>query len=161
MYHLAQINIGRMLAPLDDPRMAGFVAKLAEVNALADNSPGFIWRLQTETGNATELRPYEDESILVNVSVWASLETLSQYVYSLESEHRAVMKQRRLWFERYDGPFMALWWIPAGHIPTAIEAKERLELLRSHGETAEAFSFKKPFPMPEALSPIRVGENLP
>ncbi len=150
MSHLAQINIGRMVAPLSDPQMAGFVEKLDEVNALADNSKGFIWRLQSSDGNATDIQAYDDEMILVNMSVWASLEDLSQYVYAMESEHRHVMKQRRRWFERFDGPFMVLWWIPEGHIPTVEEAKERLEYLRTHGETEYAFSFKKPFPAPDA-----------
>jgi hypothetical protein len=149
MSHLAQINIGRMLAPLSDPLMAGFVAKLDEVNALADSSKGFTWRLQSGEGNATDIQAYDDEMILVNMSVWASLEDLSQYVYAMESEHRHVMKQRRKWFERFDGPFMVLWWIPEGHIPTVEEAKERLEHLRTHGESAYAFSFKKPFPAPD------------
>ena len=149
MSHLAQINIGRMVAPLSDPQMAGFVEKLDEVNALADNSKGFIWRLQSSEGNATDIQAYDDEMILVNMSVWASLEDLSQYVYAMESEHRHVMKQRRKWFERFDGPFMVLWWIPEGHIPTVEEAKERLEHLRTHGESEYAFSFKKPFPAPD------------
>jgi hypothetical protein len=150
MYHLAQVNIGRMVAPLSDPLMAGFVAKLDEVNALADASPGFIWRFQTTEGNATGFRPYEDDLILFNMSVWTSLEALSHYVYAMESEHRHVMKQRRRWFERFDGPFMALWWIPQGHIPTGEEAKARLESLRTAGETAFAFSFKRSFPAPDA-----------
>lgn len=154
MSHLAQVNIGRMLAPLSDPLMAGFVEKLDEVNALADNSPGFIWRLQTADGNATDIRPYDDDLILVNMSVWASLEDLSRYVYAMESEHRHVMKQRRRWFSRFDGPYMALWWVPEGHIPTVEEAKERLEYLRTHGETAYAFSFQKPFPAPDAQNEV-------
>jgi len=149
MFHLAQVNIGRMIAPLNDPLMAGFVAKLDEVNALADNSPGFIWRLKTEEGNATDVRAYEDDLILFNMSVWASLEDLSRYVYAMESEHRHVMKQRRRWFEHFDGPFMTLWWVPEGHIPTVEEAKARLEYLHIHGETDYAFSFKKPFPAPD------------
>jgi len=130
--------------------MEGFVAKLDEINALADNSPGFIWRLQTAEGNATELRPYDDDLILVNLSVWASLEDLSSYVYAMESEHRDVMKQRRSWFQKFDGPYMALWWVPEGHIPTVKEAKERLEHLRTHGVTSYAFTFKQPFPAPDA-----------
>ena len=150
MYHLAQINIARVLAPLSDPLMAEFVAKLDEVNAHADRSLGFIWRLQTAEGNATALRPYEDDLILVNMSVWTSLKALSDYVYSTESPHLHVMKQRRRWFEHFDGPYMALWWIPEGHIPTVEEAKARLEYLRTHGETAYAFSFKRPFPAPDA-----------
>ena len=150
MYSLAQVNIARMLAPLDNPIMAGFVAQLDTVNALADGSPGFIWRLQTPEGNATDLRPYEDEMILVNMSVWSTLEDLTRFVYASESQHRDVMKQRRRWFQRFDGPYVALWWVPQGHIPTVEEAKERLEHLRAHGETPYAFTFKKPFPMPDA-----------
>jgi Domain of unknown function (DUF3291) len=150
MYHLAQVNIARMVAPLSDPLMAGFVAKLDEINALADASPGFSWRLQTPEGNATAFHAYEDDLILFNMSVWTSLEALSHYVYALESEHRQVMKQRRRWFERFDGPYMALWWIPESHIPTIEEAKARLESLRLSGDTAFAFSFKHPFPAPDA-----------
>ena len=150
MYHLTQVNIARMVAPLSDPRMAEFVAKLGEVNALAEASPGFIWRLQTSAGNATALRAYEDDLILFNMSVWASLEALSHYVYAMESEHRQVMKQRRRWFEHFDGPYLALWWIPEGHIPTIEEAKARLESVRLCGETAFAFSFKHSFPAPDA-----------
>ncbi len=158
MYHLAQVNVARMVAPLSDPIMAGFVAKLDEVNALADRSPGFIWRFQTPEGNATALRAYEDERIIFNMSVWASLEDLTHYVYAMESTHRHVMKQRRQWFERFDGPYMALWWVPEGHIPTVEEAKARLEHLATHGETAYAFTFKRPFPAPdvqhEAVPPL-------
>ena len=150
MYQLAQINIGRIRAPLSDPLMAGFVENLDRINAIADASPGFVWRLQTEEGNATAVRAYEDEDILLNMSVWTSLEDLTGYVYALEGEHRRIMKERRRWFERFDGPFMALWWVPQGHIPTPVEARERLEYLRTHGETAYAFSFKKTFPTPDA-----------
>jgi heme-degrading monooxygenase HmoA len=146
MYHIAQVNIARMLAPLTDPVMAGFVARLDAINAIADSSPGFIWRLQTPEGDATAIRPYEDDQILVNLSVWASLQALSNFVYA--SEHRQVMKQRRQWFQRFDGPYMALWWVPQGHIPTVEEAKERLAHLRTHDETPYAFSFKKPFSAP-------------
>lgn len=144
MYHLAQVNVARMLAPLDDPVMAGFVARLDEINALADTSPGFVWRLQTEAGNATDLRPFDDDLVLVNLSVWASLPDLLAFVY--KSQHREVLQQRRAWFERSDGHWVALWWVPAGHIPSVEEAKVRLASLSAHGETPFAFSFKKPFP---------------
>ena len=144
MYHLAQVNIARMLAPLSDPLMAGFVERLDTINALADGSPGFLWRLQTEEGNATTLRPYEDDLILVNLSLWASLSDLQAFVY--KSQHRSVLQQRPQWFERFEGPYLALWWVPTGHIPSVEEAKERLAYLRTHGETPYAFSFKKPFP---------------
>ncbi len=154
MYHLAQVNIARMLAPLTDPLMAGFVAWLDTINALADSSPGFLWRLQTSEGNATALRPYEDELILVNLSLWASLPDLTAFVY--KSQHRFAIQQRRQWFERFDGPHMALWWVPADHIPAVEEAKERLDYLRVHGETPYAFSFKKPFPEPRTTSDLPI-----
>jgi hypothetical protein len=162
MYHLAQINIGRLLAPINDPQIAGFVARLDEINALADSSSGFIWRLQTPEGNATALQPYTDPTILINMSVWSSLEALSQFVYAQSSNHRDVMKQRRSWFQRFEGPYMALWWVAAGHIPSIEEGKERLEHLRTHGATAYAFSFKTPFSAPDtAVSPPPVIEECP
>jgi len=147
MYQLAEVNIARMLAPLTDPLMAEFVAQLDTINALADSSPGFLWRLQTPEGNATALQPYEDDLILVNLSLWASLADLSTFVY--KSRHRQVLQQRRQWFQQFEGPYMALWWVPCGHIPGVEEAKERLAHLRTHGETPCAFSFKKLFPTPE------------
>jgi hypothetical protein len=127
--------------------MEGFVARLDEINAIADDSPGFIWRLQTEEGNATNLRPFEDDFILVNMSVWASLSDLLAFVY--KSQHRQVLQQRSRWFERFDGPYVALWWIPVGHIPSVEEAKARIAYLRAHGETPFAFTFKKSFPAAE------------
>ena len=137
--HLAQINIGRARAPIDDPIMAGFVARLDEINALADSSPGFVWRLKTEEGNATSLTPYNDNRILVNMSVWETPEDLRQYVY--RSVHAEVMKQRKEWFERFKDVYMAMWWVEAGHIPTIAEAKERLAYLQLHGESEFAFTF--------------------
>ena len=142
--HIAQVNIARMRAPLDDPVMAGFVALLDEINALADSSTGFVWRLQTDEGNATYLRPYGDDRILFNLSVWESIEHLKDYVY--QTAHGEVMRQRKLWFEKFDGMYMALWWINAGHIPSVEEAKQRLEYLQENGETPYAFSFKRTFP---------------
>ncbi len=123
IYQLAEVNIARMLAPLDSPLLAEFVAQLDAINALADTSPGFLWRLQTLEGNATALRPYEDDLILVNLSLWATLADLSAFVY--KSRHRQVLQQRQEWFERFNGPYLALWWVPSGHIPTVEEAKER------------------------------------
>jgi hypothetical protein len=155
-FHLAQVNIGRVRAPIDDPLMAGFVARLEDINALADASPGFVWRLQTESGNATELRPYDDDRILINLSVWETPEQLRDFVY--RSAHTEVMRQRKAWFERFSGMYYALWWIPAGHIPSLVEAKERLEHLRAHGESPHAFSFAMLFPQPDASDPApRVG----
>ena len=140
-HHLAQVNIARMVAPLDDPLMAEFVGRLDEINALADRSPGFVWRLQTESGNATYIRPYEDDRIVVNLSVWESVGHLKEYVY--RSAHAEVMRKRGQWFEKFDGPYLALWWVESGHIPTVEEAKERLDYLRTHGESEFAFSLKR------------------
>jgi hypothetical protein len=145
-YHLAQINIARMLATIDDPIMADFVTQLPPINALADASPGFIWRLQTESGDATSIKVYDDEMVIVNLTVWESVETLKEYVY--KSAHRGVLRDRKRWFEKFDGPYYALWWIPAGHLPDSQEGKEHLEYLRAHGDTQHAFSFKHLFPAP-------------
>ena len=141
--HLAQINIARMQAPLDDPLMAHFVAQLDSINALAERSPGFVWRLQDEAGDATSIRVYDDDRILVNMSVWETREDLRDYVY--RSSHLDVLRDRKRWFEPLDGPYLALWWIPAGHVPTPEEGKQRLDHLRRHGPTPEAFTFKHLF----------------
>jgi hypothetical protein len=124
--------------------MAGFMARLDDLNALAERSDGFVWRLQGEAGNNTYLRPYEDERIIVNMSVWQTIDHLRGYVYG--SAHAELLKQRRDWFEAPDGPILALWWIPAGHIPSVGEAKERLAALGRHGPTQFAFTFKTTFP---------------
>ncbi|HET7517846.1 MAG TPA: DUF3291 domain-containing protein [Actinomycetes bacterium] len=145
-HHLAQVNIATLRAPLDGPELAGFVAQLEPVNALADRSPGFVWRLQTEDGDATAIRPYEDDRVMVNLSVWASFEALRSFVYA--TRHMEVMRHRRQWFSRMADPYLALWWLPAGTIPTVAEAKDRLELLASQGPTAGAFTFRVPFPEP-------------
>lgn len=147
--HVAQVNIARARAPLDDPLMAGFVARLDEINMLAERSPGFVWRLKTEQGDATSLRPYADERIMVNLSVWESPEHLKQYVY--RSAHAQVLRERKSWFERFGDVHLALWWIAPGHIPTIAEAKERLHHLQVHGESEYAFSFASLFPAPGAM----------
>jgi hypothetical protein len=142
-YHIAQVNIGRVRAPLEDPLMVGFVTRLVELNALADRSPGFIWRLQTSEGDATYLRPYDDDRILVNMSVWESVEALREYVY--QSAHVELLRQRHQWFEQFAGAYVALWWVPVGHIPGIDEAKKRLAHLDEHGPTQFAFTFKTIF----------------
>lgn len=145
--HLAQVNIARMRAPLTDSVMADFVARLEEVNALADLSPGFVWRLQGSEGDATYLRPYDDDRMLFNLSVWETFEHLHQYVY--RTVHAEVMKQRHSWFERMTDAYVALWWVPIGHVPSVEEAKQRLDELRRSGPTAFAFTFKQSFPFQE------------
>ena len=146
-FHLAQVNIGRFRAPIDSPVMEGFRTQLDPINALADRSPGFVWRLQTEDGDATAIRPYAgDDLMAINMSVWASLESLQQFVY--KSEHVAPLRDRKQWFEPLVGPILALWWIPAGQIPTVTDARDRLAYLKEHGPTPHAFTFRTPFPAP-------------
>ena len=145
-HHIAQLNIGILRAHRDDPMIAGFMAALEPINALTDASPGFVWRLETPEGNATALRPFEDDRILVNMSVWESIEALDEFTY--RSAHTGVMRQRRDWFERMDGRIMVLWWVPEGHIPTTEEARERLALLERDGPTPAAFTFRQRFPAP-------------
>jgi hypothetical protein len=155
-YALAQVNIGRLLAPLDSPQLADFVAALDPVNAIADAAPGFLWRLQTEDGNATALRAFEadaegaDGGILINMSVWESVEALGGYVYG--DAHQAVLRRRREWFERMRDAFAALWWIPRGHVPTIPEAEDRVRHLRLHGPTPYAFTLRTHFPPPDDAS---------
>ena len=142
-YHVAQVNIGRIKAPLEDPIMAGFVARLEEINALADSSPGFVWRLQTAQGNATYLRPYDDDRILVNMSVWESVAAPKHFIY--RTAHRELVRQRQEWFEKFAGSYLAMWWVPIGHVPGVDEAKKRLAYLEQHGPTEFAFTFKTVF----------------
>ena len=150
-FQLAQVNIARARAPIDSPVMAGFVALLEEVNRLAEVSPGFVWRLQTDTGDATALRPYEDERVLINMSVWTGIDELKTYVY--RSAHAAVMRRRREWFERFEGFYVALWWVPSGHRPPLEEAVVRLRRLETEGPGAEAFTFAQVFPPPGGTLP--------
>ncbi|PYX89001.1 MAG: DUF3291 domain-containing protein [Acidobacteria bacterium] len=142
-YHVAQINIGRIKGPLDGPVMAGFMARLDEINALADGNPGFVWRLQTSEGNATYFRPYDDDQILMNMSVWETVEDLRHFVY--HTTHVELLRQRQQWFENFAGVYVALWWVPVGHIPGVDEAKKRIAYLDAHGPTQFAFTFKTVF----------------
>lgn len=145
-YHVAQLNIGRLLAPLDAPEIAEFVAALDAVNALADAAPGFVWRLQDDEGNATSFRPFDDDTLLVNLSVWESIDALADFTY--RTMHRDVLRRRGEWFTKLAGAHLVLWWVPAGHIPSLQEAKERLDLLRDRGPTPDAFTFRTRFPAP-------------
>ncbi|HSS10458.1 MAG TPA: DUF3291 domain-containing protein [Acidimicrobiales bacterium] len=159
IYHLAQMNIGRLRAPVDSAEVAEFVAFLDPINALADTAPGFVWRLQTEDGNATAVRVLDDDTLIVNMSVWESLDALATFVY--ESRHRDVMRRRREWFHRMAEAYLVLWWIEAGHIPAVAEAEERLLHLRRHGPTAQAFTFKALHPAPDGSSAPGRGDNDP
>jgi hypothetical protein len=142
-YYLSQVNIGRILAPIDSPVMADFVNNLDEINALAESSPGFIWRLKDDANNATSIHVFDDGRILINMSVWETSEHLYQFTY--KTVHTEYLKRRKEWFEKMGEMYYALWHVPVGHIPTAEEAKQRLEHLRAHGETPYAFTFRKQF----------------
>jgi hypothetical protein len=145
-FQLAQMNVARCRAPLDAPLMRDFVDLLPALNALADASPGFVWRLQTENGDATAVRAFDDPLVIVNMSVWASLAELRDYVF--RNSHAYALRRRRDWFERMDPP-LVLWWVPAGHRPGPTEGKARLDLLAASGETPQAFTFSQPFPPPD------------
>jgi heme-degrading monooxygenase HmoA len=147
-HDLAQVNIMRLRAPLDGPELAAFVAALAPVNAVADGAPGFVWRLQTAAGDSTAMRIFDDDTLLVNMSTWRSLEALTDYVY--RSAHKEIMRRRREFAIPMGDAYAALWWVPRGHHPTVAEAEERLQHLRAHGPTPFAFGVRAPFPPPAA-----------
>ena len=146
-HHLAQINIGRLIAPVDDPKIAEFVAQLDPVNALADTAPGFVWRLQSSSGNATDIVYNDDPFVIVNMSVWESVEALRDFVY--KSNHLDVLRDRAKWFEKMEKPHYCLWWIPSTHIPTVAEGRERLEHYQQYGATPFSFWFSKLYPAEE------------
>jgi hypothetical protein len=146
-YELAQLNIAQMRTPLESPEMADFVANLERINALADGSPGFVWRLQEDAGDTTATR-LMGEGMLVNVSVWRDLDALTRFVY--RSAHAEIMRRRKEWFERMQEAFVVLWWVPVGHRPDIAEARSRLDLLRALGPTADAFTFRYPVAAPDA-----------
>lgn len=146
-FELAQLNVAIMKEPLESPSMADFVASLDRINALAEAAPGFVWRLQTEEGDATAMRPMGEDT-LVNMSVWRDIESLNQYVYG--TAHVDIMRRRKEWFERMRDASVVLWWVRQGHRPTVPEAIAKLELLRTQGPTAEAFTFRHAFLAPDA-----------
>lgn len=161
MYELAQLNIAEMRTPLDSPEMADFVGNLDRINALAEQSPGFVWRLKSDEGDATAYRPLGD-SVLVNLSVWKDVPSLSQYVY--RSAHVEIMRRRREWFDRMKSAYMVLWWVPAGHRPSVDEAIARLEHLRANGPTPAAFTFAQAYGPPGSASvgtPFRIDDACP
>lgn len=150
-YHLAQVNIAKMKADLDDPIMSGFVQRLDEINALADGSKGFVWRFQNEVGDATYLRPFDDKRILFNMSVWETLEDLRNYVYM--SKHVELLKAKANWFKKPGEAHLALWWNQKGHLPTVDEALEKLHLLKAKGPSPDAFTIAKPYPKTSCVIP--------
>ena len=154
-YELAQLNIGIIRGPMDSPIMAEFAANLERINALADSSPGFVWRLQTEAGDATAIRPFGDQNVLVNMSVWSDVDSLRRFVY--RSAHADILKRRHEWFERMNEAIFVLWWVPHGHRPSIEEASARLELLREKGAHAHAFTFRQTFPPPDAPATEQPG----
>lgn len=160
-YELAQLNIATMKEPLDSPAMADFVANLDRINALAEQAPGFVWRLQTDEGDATALRPL-GENTLVNLSVWRDVQSLNDYVY--RSGHVEIMRRRKEWFERMAQAWVVLWWVPSGHRPDVAEAAERLAELRAQGPSPRAFTFKQAYPAPDDSAPSEVrtlGDECP
>ena len=158
-YELAQLNIAVMKEPLDSPGMADFVANLERINALAESSPGFVWRLQTEEGDATALRPLGDQT-LVNMSVWKDVASLNHYVY--KTAHVEIMRRRKEWFDRMSEASIVLWWVPHGHRPSVVQAIERLQQLRTHGPSADAFTFRHAFPPPDAQEQqLSFGDECP
>lgn len=158
-FELAQVNVSRLLAPLDSPLLADFVAALDEVNAAGDRAPGFVWRLQTEDGNATAIRAFGwdvggSHGVIVNLTVWTSVEALADFVFS--GGHVAIMRRRRRWFAPAAEATTALWWVPAGHRPSTDEAEDAVRRLRAEGPTPQAFTFRQPFPAPDRVGgPVR------
>ncbi len=148
-YEIAQLNIGIFKGPIDSPVMAEFVANLDRINALADQSPGFVWRLQGENGNATSIRPFEADNMAINMSVWTDVDTLNRFVF--RSAHVEIMRRRGEWFERMREAYMVLWWVRKGHKPSIAEAIAKLDILRARGPTPEAFTFRQAFPPPDAV----------
>ncbi len=142
--HIAQLNIARMIgANINDPVMKDFVAQLDSINALAENSEGFIWRLKDKCNNATAYNPYNDDRLIINFSVWKNAEHLKNFVY--KSLHVHVMKDRKKWFEKFEKAYYVLWHVPAGTIPSLDEAVERLAYLQRHGASEYAFDFSNIF----------------
>ncbi|WP_105970823.1 DUF3291 domain-containing protein [Streptomyces geranii] len=155
-YELAQVNIGLLKAPLDSPQLKPFADGLDPVNAVADASDGFVWRLEGEAGDATDIRMFDDEWILVNMSVWRDTDALTAFMY--QGQHRELLARRREFFERLEEAVTALWWVPAGHRPTVEEAETRLLHLRAHGPTEYAFTLRTSFP-PGPANPLPEAES--
>lgn len=149
MYNLAQVNITKMLAPINDPIMADFVNNLDRINAIADQTEGFVWRLQDIENNATAIKAFEDDTLIINMSVWENMESLFQFTY--KSDHVEIFSRRKEWFSRIKDMHMVFWFVPVSHIPTPKEARERLEYANKHGTTPYSFTFKDKFTVDDFL----------
>jgi len=154
-YHLAQVNIARMIARIDSPEMVDFVNNLDRINAIAEKSTGFIWRLKGDDNNATALRVFEDDFLIINMSVWESKEALFNFTYA--SQHAGVLKRKKEWFHKMTDRHMCLWYVEAGHEPSPQEAKKRLQYLNDHGESPYAFSFKQKFSAEDAVNYVQIS----
>ncbi|HRE46733.1 MAG TPA: DUF3291 domain-containing protein [Aggregatilineales bacterium] len=147
IYHLAQLNIATLRVPTTDPMIADFMTLLDHVNALAEQTPGFVWRFKTEGGSAVDAQFFENPLVIINFSVWETIDALFAFTYN-NPDHLGVFRRRLEWFEKHEAPSLVMWWIPAGTTPTVEEGKKRLALLREKGTTADAFTFKQRFPPP-------------
>jgi hypothetical protein len=146
-YHIAEINIARMKGVnINDPIMKEFVDNLEKVNAIAESSEGFIWQLKDDNNNATEMNPYDDEQVIINVSVWESIESLESYIY--KSMHSDFLKRRREWFHSFGKVYTAMWWVAVGEVPTLQDAVDKLEHLQVYGASEKVFDFRNKFPKP-------------
>jgi hypothetical protein len=154
--HLAQLNIGRLSAPIDDPVIDDFRMSLARINSIAEASPGYVWRLQDESGNATSIKAFQDELEIINLTVWESIEALADFTY--RSSHVELLRRRRDFFEVPDQPILCLWWIPEGTVPNVEEAVSRLDYLRTHGPSPRAFTFRNRFE--PGSDDVQVGSRL-
>jgi Domain of unknown function (DUF3291) len=158
-HHIAQVNVARLRAPLDSPELADFVALLDEINQLGDASPGFVWRLKTADGDATSILVFGDESMIVNLTVWESIDALWNFAYL--GAHKAVMRRRREWFAMMAEAHLALWWVAVEHRPSVEEGEDRLRYLRDHGPTPEAFTFRDLFPPRDTVNSLTQSSNRP
>jgi hypothetical protein len=141
-FQLAQLNLAKPRYPLDDPRMAEVMDNLNRINELGKAAPGFVWILEDDSGNATAIHAFEDPSILINLTVWESIETLRAFAY--QTEHVDYVRRRHEWFEPMK-PYMVLWWVPAGSLPSISDSKDRIAHFATHGPTPYAFTFSRLF----------------
>jgi len=145
-WQLVQVNIARAKDDLDSPVLKEFVERLDEINALADRASGFVWRLQTEDGDATSIQAFDDPQLIINMSVWRDIESLKQFVY--QTSHVELIRARAQWFQSIKTVHQAMWWVKGGHLPDLQEARDRMEHLQLHGADQTAFTFAKPYPPP-------------